>query len=91
MELKTVTKEPLSREPTVGEELSVKKRASFDFVQQIKSEFSNITWTSSEEMKSYTKIVVGSTFVLGLGVYLVDLTIQSVLNTLTWITRITLG
>ena len=77
---------------TVSKEEHVLKKANaLDFVQEIKTEFSQITWTPSEELKSYTKIVVGSTFVLGLGVYIVDLAIQTALNTLTWITRITLG
>lgn len=91
MELKSVENDNVLREPTSQEDLFLKKRRARDFVQEIKSEFSQITWTNIEDLKNYTKIVVGSTFVLGLGVYFVDLAIQTVLNTLTWITRITLG
>lgn len=77
--------------PAVRESTQPKKRMGINFVEEIKTELKNVTWTSKEELKVYTQIVVGSTFVLGLGVYLVDLGIQSVLNSLTWITRITVG
>lgn len=69
------------------DEALIKKVKARDFVEEIKSEFRHITWTSKEELKAYTQIVVGATFVFGLGVYLVDLTIQSVLNVLTLLTR----
>ncbi len=49
-------------EPALG-------RKAFDFVGDIKSEFSKITWTSKQELTVYTKIVVGATFIFGMLVY----------------------
>lgn len=86
MELKKVQNVTPSKDET-----SLKKFRIRDFIEEVKAEFRQITWTSKEELIAYTKIVVGSTFVLGLGVYLVDLSIQSVMNILTWTTRLISG
>lgn len=51
-----------------------------DFVGDIKSEFSKITWTSPEELRMYTKIVVIAVLAFGLGIYVVDLLIQAFLS-----------
>ncbi len=48
-----------------------------EFVGDVKAEFKKITWTSKEELIVYTQAVVGATFALGLGVYVVDLAIQT--------------
>lgn len=53
---------------------------AFDFVGEVKAELSRITWTSADELKVYVKVVVGATVAFGLGVYLVDLGIQKVLQ-----------
>lgn len=52
------------------------------FLGDVKSEFKKITWTDSEELASYTKIVVIATFLLGMGIYLMDLAIQLCLTIL---------
>lgn len=61
------------------------------FLENIKSEFSKISWTSKEELRAYTKIVVLTTFIFGMGVYLVDLFIQGSLNTLSVVMRLIFG
>ncbi len=58
-----------------------------EFVGEIKDEFKKISWTSPEELKVYTQIVVGATFFFGMGIYLLDLTIQGVLNSLGLVIR----
>lgn len=85
MELKKVQNVPQKDDATD------KKWRARNFIEEIKKEFHQITWTDKEELFAYTKIVVGATFALGLGVYGVDLVIQSVMNTLTWLTRIISG
>jgi preprotein translocase subunit SecE len=62
-----------------------------DFLGNIKSEFSKISWTNPEELRVYTKIVVGATFILGIGIYGIDLLIQAALNTLGFIVRFIFG
>jgi preprotein translocase subunit SecE len=63
-------------------DLSEKKVSIGEFVGEVKDEFGKITWTSPEELRTYTKIVVVATVLLGMGIYLIDLSIQGVLNAL---------
>lgn len=49
-------------------------------IREYKEELQRVSWTSKEELKLFTKIVVGATFAFGLGIYLVDLTIKGVLH-----------
>ena len=62
-----------------------------DFVGDVKAEFAKITWTSREELKTYTKTVVVTTFAFGMSVYLIDLIIQNSLFTLDYLIRLILG
>ena len=64
--------------PPNGAEKSSKRIR--DFVADIKSEIYKINWTSKEELMVYTKIVVATTLYMGIGIYIVDLFIQGVLN-----------
>jgi preprotein translocase subunit SecE len=50
------------------------------YISELKAELNKVTWTTKEELIFFTKIVVGSTFALGLGIYAIDLLIQGVLN-----------
>lgn len=53
-----------------------------DFLADVKGELSKISWTTPDELRTYTKIVIGATFCFGMGVYLTDLMIQFVLGSL---------
>lgn len=53
-----------------------------EFLADVKGELKKISWTTPAELKTYTKIVIAATFCFGMGVYLIDLTIQLVLKTL---------
>jgi len=64
------------------------KTSISDFVGDVKTEVGKITWTSREEMQTYVKVVIGATFFFGMGIYLVDLLIQNVLNGLSVLTRL---
>ena len=66
---------------TVPKEATVAKSGQWtNFLGDLKDEFSKISWTSSEELVTYTKIVVIGTFIFGMGIYLMDLIIQGVLG-----------
>lgn len=56
------------------------KRKARDFVADIKDEISKVQWTTKEELITYVKIVVITTFVFGMTIYLMDLFFQAVLN-----------
>lgn len=53
-----------------------KKVAKSHFFRDMKEEMKKVSWTTKRELAVCTKIVVGSIFVLGLGIYLVDLIIR---------------
>lgn len=59
-----------------------------NFVGDIKDELHKITWTTPEELRTYTKIVVGMMFFLGLGLYVVDVFIQLALSGLNTLFRL---
>lgn len=67
------------------------RRKVRNFVEEIKAEIKQITWTSRDELLLYTKLIVASTFLFGMGIYLVDLGIQGCLNLLVWLTRVIIG
>lgn len=62
-------------------------KRTIDFVGEVKLEIQRITWTSKAELAVYTKIVLAATFLLGLGIYLVDLFIRSLLASLSQIVQ----
>lgn len=66
-----------------SDETAAKTSASVvDFVGNVKAELKKISWTSPEELRVYTKIVIATTFFLGLGIYFIDLLIQGTLSAL---------
>jgi len=71
----------VSRDTTV----STKKAKSF--LADVKLEITKISWTTPEELRTYTKIVVIATFAMGIGVYMIDVFIQLFLGTLEGIIR----
>jgi|GEM_PF-526610 len=52
----------------------------FGYIQELKTELRKVSWTTKEELKFSTKAVIGTTFVLGLSIYLVDLVIKGCLD-----------
>jgi preprotein translocase subunit SecE len=61
---------------------STKRASSLSWFGDVKAEFKKITWTSKDELKVYTKVVVLSTLFVGVGIYLLDLSVQGTLSTL---------
>lgn len=53
----------------------------------VKQEFKAITWTPKEDLTTYTKVVIGATFLFGMFIYLVDLVIQGTLQGLSLFAR----
>ena len=57
-----------------------KKKRKGSFFQDIKEEMKKVSWTSKDELKICGKVVIGSIFVLGIAIYLVDLFIHLILD-----------
>ena len=54
--------------------------ALVSFFGSLKQELKQISWTNKKDLKKYTKIVLGSTFTVGLLIYIVDMGIQKCLS-----------
>ena len=57
-----------------------KKKRAFNYIQELKDELKKVSWTTKAELKLSTKVVIGATFLLGIGIYLFDLVIKGVLD-----------
>lgn len=67
------------------------KSSKANYIRELKEELKKVTWTTKEELITFTKIVVGSTFFLGMGIYAVDLSIKGVLNSFAGLVHLIFG
>lgn len=58
----------------------VKKKTVGTFLSEMKEEMKKVSWTTRDELRSCTKIVVSSIFVFGIGIYLADILIRVFLD-----------
>ena len=56
------------------------RKSVFVYVQELKEELKKVTWTTKGELQFSTKMVVGATFLFGLGIYLADFFIKGSLD-----------
>lgn len=75
----------------VKEETPGALKRVFNYVGDVKAELKKVTWTTQDELKVYTKIVVLATFLCGMGTFLADVFIQGVLNGMSMIVRLITG
>lgn len=73
----------MGQKAIVSKILFSKKKVNF--FQDIKEEIHKISWTSKRELKTCTKIVLISIFLLGFSIYFIDLAIKSFLDLLRFI------
>lgn len=73
----------MGQKAIVSKVLFSKKRVRF--FQDIKEEIYKISWNSKRELKTCTRIVLGSIFFLGFGIYFIDLLIKNFLDLLRFI------
>lgn len=57
-----------------------KKRRAFNYIQELKDELKKVSWTTKEELKLSTKVVIGAVFLFGIGIYFFDLVIKGCLD-----------
>jgi preprotein translocase subunit SecE len=70
---------------------ALKRKDRTGLLQGLKDELRKVSWTSKEELKLCTKIVVGSTLLFGLGIYVVDLVVKGFLDGIHVLTRLVFG
>jgi preprotein translocase subunit SecE len=64
---------------------TAKKKRVFHYIQELKEELKKVSWTTKDELKLSTKVVIGATFFFGMGIYLFDLLIKGVLDLVSFI------
>ena len=52
----------------------------FGYIQALKQELAKVSWTTKQELQFSTRMVIGATFLFGLGIYVVDLIIRKGLD-----------
>ena len=57
------------------------------YLTELKEELKKVSWTSKSELLLSTKVVIVATFVLGLGIYVIDLLIKTFLDNFAMIMR----
>lgn len=57
-------------------------KQGLSFVAGIKDEMKKVSWTEKSELQHCTKIVLATTLFFGLGIYIVDLMIKGMLDSL---------
>ena len=68
------------QQKTASAETPINVKKAKEFVADVRSEIQKITWTSREELITYTQIVVSAMFICGMSIYALDLLIQGTLN-----------
>ena len=61
------------------------------WLQSVKDELKKVSWTSKDELKKSTKVVIGSTLFIGFGIYCVDLVIRHTLDGFHVLARLIFG
>jgi preprotein translocase subunit SecE len=56
------------------------KKSGVSYIQELKEELKKVSWTSREELRFATKMVVMTTLLFGIGIYLVDFLIKGSLE-----------
>ena len=67
------------------------KKPAMSYVREFKEELKKVSWTTKAELTFCTKLVVGATFLFGIGIYLADLVIKGGLETVGMIVRFIFG
>ena len=57
-----------------------KKGTKKHFIQEMKDQMKKVSWTTKEELYVCGRVVIGAIFTLGIGIYVIDLLIRSLLN-----------
>jgi preprotein translocase subunit SecE len=68
------------RDISTKAEMGRSKKKMGIVIREFKDELKKVSWTTKEELKLFTKIVVGTIFTFGLGIYFADLVIKGFLQ-----------
>ncbi|HSW72406.1 MAG TPA: preprotein translocase subunit SecE [Chlamydiales bacterium] len=58
------------------------------YLREVQNELSKVSWTSKEEILLCTKVIIGSIFCFGLGIYLIDLAVRGMINLIFYVGKL---
>lgn len=67
------------------------RKSLFVYIQELKDELKKVSWTTQEELRFSTKMVVLAMLCFGLGIYLVDFFIKGSLDSIKTVLHIIFG
>ncbi len=70
---------------------SLQKKKKLNFFRAVQAELKKVSWTTKEEIITFTKIILGATFVFALAIYFADLIVRSTLNFISLISKLIIG
>jgi preprotein translocase subunit SecE len=91
MNSKAIEKMDVKKSRLDGAARTMNGKKAIEFVGDVKQELKKVDWTSKEELKVYTKIVLASTFLFGMLVYIIDLVVQGALGGINFLVRAIVG
>ena len=68
-----------------------KKASKMSFLAGIKEELKKVTWTTKDELRTSSKIVICATFLFGIGIYVSDLIMKGALDGIARLVRAITG
>lgn len=71
--------------------MTVLPRKQLSYFKEVIEELKKVSWTSREELKTCTKVVLVSVFLFGLLVYGIDLGIRGILDLIYYLTNSLVG
>ena len=83
--------QPRVASDSAAQSAAKKKKSIFVLIQELKEELRKVNWTTKEELKLSTKVVVLSTLFLGFGIYLFDLVIKGALDSIAAVAHLIFG
>jgi preprotein translocase SecE subunit len=70
---------------------ALKTKGQESFIQNLKSELGKVSWTAKQELINSTKVVVGSTFLFAIGIYVVDVLVRQCVESVHLLARVVFG
>lgn len=81
----------MSTSMEIGKARTKNQKTLFSYIQDLKDELRKVSWTPREELIFSTKMVVLTTFLLGLAIYFVDFVIKGGLELIKVVMRFIFG
>ncbi len=67
------------------------KKKAKSALAEVRDELKKVTWPIKAELKFCTQVVIGATFIFGIGIYVVDLMVKGLLDGIQMLSKMIFG